>query len=127
MIEVKAELASDEWIGLAGAWLSEQLAARAEAVDGVRFSLCEVFTDPPAHLDDGTGKAAWWLAISGASVEVGRGDRTDLEHRAEVDYTTSLPHARRVYDLDMPMPPAIPAVLHEVLLGLHNYLAPRTA
>lgn len=144
----RVELGSPEWIALAGQYLTERVGTLPEDPD-VTFSLCEVFTDPPAHLDDGGGEVAWWLSISGRTASFGTGRRDDVDHVAEVDYQTCLPYARLVYDLEDPEIASmlqqraeareaaaaedgrqlvvVPPELTDLLRGLHNALAPRTA
>ena len=140
----KVELASPQWLKLAEGYLQEAIPALGDAVAGVRFSMCEVFTDAPAHLADADGKAAWWFAIEGSSVTVGRGARDDVDIRGEVDYAATLPNARLVYDEAVLAeraaarkaaapegPPnafdALPAAVRSCLTDLHNFLAPQTA
>ena len=140
----KVELASPEWLDLAERYLRKSIPALGDAVADVAFSMCEVFTDAPAHLADEEGRAAWWFAIDGAAVSVGRGARDDVDIRGEVDYAATLPNARLVYDEAMleeraaarkaaasDGPPnafdALPAEVRACLTGLHNFLAPQTA
>ncbi|HEX9888220.1 MAG TPA: hypothetical protein VGA69_01980 [Nitriliruptorales bacterium] len=147
MQTTKVDLGSPEWIALAGEYLIEQVGTLAPDLDA-DFSLCEVFTSPPAHLDDGSGEVAWWLAIQGCNASFGAGRRDDIDRVAEVDYEQTLPYARLVYDLDDPEiaqmlrdraeanraaaaaegrePLELPEELGTLLRGLHNYLAPRT-
>ena len=139
----KVELASDGWVELAKGYL-EQVAVGLEP--DVAFSMTEVFTSPPVNLDDGQGRAAWWFAINGSQVDVGRGDRDDVDIRIEVEYDDALPRARMVYDASNAHVaraaaearaaeiraagkdvPTIPPALMIPLRDLHNYLAVRTA
>ena len=117
----RVELGSAAWVALATTLLRERLSAAGPLGD-VDFSLCEVFTDPPPHLDQGDGAVAWWLAIRGDEVTSGYGRRDDVDKLVEADYATVLPRARSQHTVD---PEAAP--LTQVLVGLHNDLAPLTA
>jgi hypothetical protein len=142
----KVELGSQEWLALAESFLAEHIPALGAVVAGVSFSMCEAFSHAPAHLADDEGRAAWWFAIAGPSVTVGRGARDDVDVRVDVDYEQVLPSARQVNDVDAPVDPeravarraalgdraadawdALPAEVRACLTGLHNFLAPRTA
>lgn len=122
MDSVRVELASREWIALARDYLSQ----RVGHLDGVAFSVCEVFTDPPMHLADGAGRAAWWLSITAKGVEAGAGERADADLLVEVPYEQALRSARRTYDPDGPCPPSVPGDVWRALVEMHNHLAPRT-
>ena len=94
----KAEFAGREWVALAREYLEKRVAQAGDKLDGVDFALCEVFTDPPAHLLRGDdNRVAWWVRISGSNVEVG--DREiDIERKLTVDYQEVLPFAKTVYE-----------------------------
>ncbi|HEX2038218.1 MAG TPA: hypothetical protein VHF47_00635 [Acidimicrobiales bacterium] len=149
MEQPKVELAGDAWVDLARSYLEERVGSLGDALHDVDFSLCEVFRNPPPHLDDGSGRLAWWFRIHGSTAEVGRGDRADVDGRYEVDYHEVLPRARLVYDLGDPSiaemlrrqaeddrrareaagkpPLELSPAVRKLLLDLHNFLAVRTA
>jgi hypothetical protein len=139
----KVDLAGPEWLELVAGYLTVTVPALGDAVTGVSFSMCEVFTGAPVDIADEQGRAAWWFQIEGPKVTVGRGARDDVDIRAEADYAATLPNARLVYDDAMLEEraaarkaaeegpanafDALPADVRACLTGLHNFLAPRTA
>ena len=96
----KVEFAGKEWVALAKEFLDKQMAATGDSLKGIDFALCEVFTDPPAHLLRGDdNRVAWWFHIKDGEVEVG--DREiDIERKATLDYSETLPAAKTVYEGD---------------------------
>ena len=71
-------------------------AAGAEMTD-VRWSVCEVFTDVPAHLaQTSEGKAAWHCRVRGREIDFGLGEIDDAELKIVADYATALPLAHAV-------------------------------
>jgi hypothetical protein len=71
------------------------VAALEPALDGVRFGICEVYSDAPPHVaSDGT-TVSWYFVIDGCTVEVGRGVRTDVDHTIRADYTVAIPYAKQ--------------------------------
>jgi hypothetical protein len=90
----KVQFASDDWIARARAELEDLVAAHGEP--GVRFCLCEVFTDCPAEIDP-SGTLAWYFAIDGKSVTVAKGEVDDADLKLWVGYQAILPQARLVY------------------------------
>jgi hypothetical protein len=136
----KVELGSPEWLEIAREFLTARAAQLGEQLDGVNFAICEVLTDPPAHLANGApNQVAWQFRFDGPRVDVRFGDATDVDFRQVADYQTILPFARIVYS-DNPEElaasrerrkgkeaPALPAVLAPTLLDMHDHLARRTA
>lgn len=90
----KVIFASADWIERARHELTDLVAAYGEP--GVRFSLCEVFTDVPDAVDP-TGTFAWYFYIDGKSVTVGVGEVDDADVKIRTDYQGVLPQARTVY------------------------------
>ena len=90
----KVIFASSAWIDRARAELEDLVSAHGEP--GVRFCLCEVFTDCPADVDP-SGTLAWHFAIDGKSVHVAVGEVDDADLKIWVDYQAILPQARLVY------------------------------
>ena len=65
---------------------------------GARFSLCEEFTDPPAHLNwGGSATIGWYLRIRNGLIETGAGV-IEADRQILMDYATVLPFARTVID-----------------------------
>ncbi len=136
----KVELGSTEWLQAAREYLESRIAELGDALNGVKFSLCEVLTDPPAHLlHDGATQLAWQFRFDGKSVAVLPGDSADVDYRQVADYQSILPMARIVYSEDPAAlaasrerrkddnAPALPMVLAPTLLAMHDHLARLTA
>jgi hypothetical protein len=83
---------SEDWMSLLRRTLVELTAEAGEALDGVDFSICEVFTDAPP---DG-GERVWAARIKGTDVEF-------FDHAIEADFNVCgdfaaiLPIARVIY------------------------------
>jgi hypothetical protein len=90
----KVIFASSEWIDRARAELEDLVATHGEP--GVRFCLCEVFTDTPTSVDP-SGTLAWHFYIDGKSVTVAVGEVDDADVKIRVDYQKILPAARLYY------------------------------
>lgn len=92
----KIEFASPEWLTAL-----ENLVRvyTARAGDDVELSLCEVFTDVPAHLDrNGDGTIAWYCRIKGGEVEFAEGEIAEADIKTVTDYQFILPFARMKID-----------------------------
>ena len=132
------ELASPEWVELARTFLTDAVPEMATSAPDVAFSICESFTNPPRHLDDGHNRSAWWFKIDGPHVEVEAGARTDLLIYYEAPYAEALPRARTTLpeptletleSASSPLDPRLsaqPLQLLQMLTRLHNFLADRT-
>ena len=59
----KYEFGSEAWVSLARDYL---VAAVGDAdLEGIRFSFCEVYTDPPAYLlEPGESTTGWYVSIA---------------------------------------------------------------
>jgi len=55
------------------------------------MSICEVFTNAPAHLADETGKITWSCVIDAGVVDFRPADRDDVRFKVTVDYPAVLP------------------------------------
>ncbi|MBS0421064.1 MAG: hypothetical protein JSR66_25365 [Proteobacteria bacterium] len=135
----KFELFSPEWIQFAKRHLEQRVAEAGERLEGIRFEICEVLTDPPAHLArGGSNRLSWNLVFNGPTVQVSMGE-IDCALKIVGDYQKVLPSARTLYG-DSPEAlaanrerltrlgvPAIPGPLRPVLLDLHDVMARRTA
>lgn len=87
------EFVGPAWIGMARERITAALAG--EDLDGVTFSLCEEFTDPPSHLRrPGAGTIGFCLRIAGGRVEVDDRPGTDVDLRVVSDYADALAVAR---------------------------------
>jgi hypothetical protein len=130
------EFASPEWIAEAAAYLPGAVAAIPQDLDGITFSLCEIYTDPPSHLADGADRIGWSMQIDGRDVKVLPGVRDDAEQKIVVDYGTCIPLAKAPYKEvdhapgkvlpDSEGPPRVPGVLVPTLVRFHNHMARHT-
>jgi len=88
----KVEFASPEWFA-ALRTMFEAYAAGAPA--GLDFSVCEVFTGVPAHLDkDGSGVIAWHCRITPGRFDFAYGVSDAVDMKTVTDYQFILPFAR---------------------------------
>lgn len=95
----KIELASPEWF----AALKGHIARFVATPNGqkTRWSVCEVFTGVPSHLDkDGTGVIAWHCKIADGTLTFAFGEADDVEMKTTTDYDFILPMARLVIGPD---------------------------
>lgn len=93
----KIELSSDEWL----AELKAHIERFLETPSGraAEFSLCEVFTDVPKHLDKhGTGVLAWHARMSGGKLHFAEGEVSDVDMKTTTDYAFIVPFARLKLD-----------------------------
>ena len=133
----KVDFASAAWIVAARSVLEDLVRTHGEP--GKRFSVCEVFTDAPAHVAP-AGVAAWHFRIDGGRVEVGAGAADGVDVTIRADYASTLPSARLVYTPEVlearakaPPPENPPSIEGDMskappyLIELHNRLAVITA
>jgi hypothetical protein len=139
------ELASPEWLHAIAGELER--AIRGLDLGGKTYTVCEEFTDPPAHLvPAGATSLAWYFRVTDDKVEVGAGVVVDADLRTTVDYAATLPVARLVYgstpeamaEAQLARDAAratgtrigdeadLPPQLLERLIGVHNAMAVRT-
>ena len=90
-MEQRVEFAGEEWFAELRRLLDIYVAAEPR---DLRFSLCEVFTDVPAHLDrTGDGQVAWHCRISDGKPNFAFGE-IEADAKTVVDYQWVLPLAR---------------------------------
>lgn len=95
---LKVEFGSEAWIDYARRYLEENVGALGDSAKGVRYAVCEVFTGAPEAVAlPGTDRFAWYLVVDDGRVEVGRGERDDVDRKAMVDYAVALPIVRTVF------------------------------
>jgi hypothetical protein len=137
----KHEFMSAGWIAMAREQITRALAATD--LQGVDFTLCEEFTNAPAHLgQNGDGTVGFCLRIADGAVEVTDRPSADADLRLISDYAEALPIARAT-----DARAADPALMQERIaagkltvigsaagapaalaaLNIHQLLAPRTA
>jgi hypothetical protein len=93
----KVEFASDAWLEAAERVLKRAVAAAGEAIAGQRLTVCETFTDPPAHLRAaGVNEVAWSFAIDNGAVRVSKGAASGADYSVRADYHATLPGARTI-------------------------------
>jgi hypothetical protein len=120
----KQEFCSDAWIDEVERILSELVADAGESLRGRKITVCEVFTDPPAHLlRPGEDRVYWYCEVEEGRAHVAREDRP-ADYRVVVDYQATLPGARSLHDTPRGDPNNPLAVL---FFHLHNRLAVITA
>lgn len=93
----KVEFGSPAWIDLARQFLEETIPPLGEALDGIEFTICEVFTNAPRHIAGDDGRVAWHVVIDGPTVKVGDGKIENADYFSKSDYQSVLPIARTVY------------------------------
>ncbi len=69
----RAEMGSDKWLGLVRDHLRRRIAEADERIGDARFSLCEIMTEPPAHLRASGGVLAWRARLEGRELTVEHG------------------------------------------------------
>jgi hypothetical protein len=142
----RVEFASPDWLAAARAFIEPRVAAHAAQLRGLRFGVCEVYTDPPPHLGFG-GDAAFHFRIDDGELVIGVGEIDDVDMKVRADYTKAGPAvtavweqdpARRarvlrelghreggdVFEIKGGLDPSSPAMA--VLGGLHDHMARRT-
>jgi hypothetical protein len=96
------EFGSDAWIDSARKVI-ERIVAEApdDQVTGVRFAICEVYTDVPEHIEpDADGRRAWHLRIRGREAELRPGEIEDADLKIVGEYAAILPISRLHYRND---------------------------
>ena len=144
-MEEKLEFGSVAWIE--ELWRGFAAAVASAGGDGAAapFSLCEIYTDVPAHLQpDADGRVAWHCRVVDGRVSCGMGALPDADVVITIDYATALPDAQTVYGGDKEKIAAGDARRREArragklsvagkgnpaptyLAGLHDHIAART-
>jgi hypothetical protein len=136
----KVEFASPEWLETLRGMIERYMAL---APPDLALSICEVFTDVPAHLDkNGDGVIAWHCRIKNGKLDFRDGAIDDADIKTVADYAFILPFARvKIEPGDMAEYQAQQAegarlgkVVHEgdrskvppAFYGMHNELADLT-
>ena len=142
----KHPFCSEEWVGVARAYVEGQCQGRDLA--GIRLRFCEKFTDAPASLaSEPGGVTGWYIRIEDGQVDVGHGLLADADLTITADYATVVPLARTVFEGNPEGTQAAEKAVAEAteqgkmkregdesamaatpfLAGLHDALAKRTA
>jgi hypothetical protein len=88
---MKYEFASPTWLAAIHGIISERAAWLMKETPELRMSICEVFTDAPAHLANEGGKIVWSCVIEGGVVDFRLTERDDVRFKVTVDYEAVLP------------------------------------
>ena len=88
---MKYEFASREWCAALHGLIAERAAWEVKTKPNLAMSICEVFTDAPAHLADAGGKVAWSCVIEDGKVDFQTCERDDVKFKVFGDYTAILP------------------------------------
>lgn len=95
---MKYQFGSPEWL----AFLHGILRERAESIGAggveVRFSMCEVFTDPPPAIANDRDRLVWSCVIEKGEVDFRLSERDDVYLKVVADYEACLPICR--YDTE---------------------------
>ena len=91
----KYEFGSRGWFEALRAAIERTAREAGPEIEGLRWTICEVFLDVPTHLaQTSDGKAAWHARVRGREVEFGLGEIDDADLKIVTDYATALPLAR---------------------------------
>tara|TARA_A100001037_G_scaffold304739_1_gene342557 strand:+ start:7815 stop:8222 length:408 start_codon:yes stop_codon:yes gene_type:complete len=90
----KLIFASKEWIDRARMELKDLVGLYGE--EGIKFSLCEVFTDAPKTINP-SGTVSWYFCIDGKTVTVATGVYDSANIMIRTDYQKVLAQARTIY------------------------------
>jgi hypothetical protein len=95
-VDQRCEFLSAAWIDAAAAYLEQAVRNRADLKD-VRFSLCEVFTDPPAALCRNGDAVAWHFRVSGCRAIAAAGVLDDADVTVRARYQVALGYAQVIH------------------------------
>jgi hypothetical protein len=91
----KHEFASPAWFEALHDAIQRLAQAAGSGLDGVRWTVCEVFTDVPEHIAQTPDRrAAWHCRVRGQEIAFGLGEIDDADFKVIADYQTVLPLAR---------------------------------
>lgn len=96
----RMEFASDAWVAHAREFLQKRVDEAGDALDKAKFSICEAFTDAPAHLGRPGNVAAWHAIIEGRNLTVGAGEIPEADMMIRGDYHAVAEIGRLVYGTD---------------------------
>jgi len=86
--------ASPGWMAFMHGLVTERVRRfQTEALD-ISWSLCEVFTDPPADLSPDGSPLAWHCIVRDGEVTFGEGERDDVDVKIVIDYEAVVPLGR---------------------------------
>lgn len=133
----RMEFASDAWLEMADRLLRVLVSEQGEALGGESVAICQILTDPPAHLAGGSAELTWSLIIDGTKTKVVKGAVPNPDYIERAAFADIQKNARIFYDQPPLIFPkktvergsldAVRNVLGQLLLKFHNELALRTA
>ncbi len=88
---MKYEFASPAWLAAIHGIISERAARLMRETPDLRMSICEVFTDAPAHLANAGGRIVWSCVIDSGVVDFRLAERDDVRFKVTIDYAAVLP------------------------------------
>jgi hypothetical protein len=91
---VSYEFASPGWKAFMHGMITANVVRLGADAADLRWSICEVFTDPPAHLSPSGAPIAWFCKVSGDRVTFGEGEIDDVDVKVIADYAAVLPLGR---------------------------------
>jgi len=101
--EVRSQFASDEWLialeRTIDACIAE--ARSADQLEGVTFSLCEVYESVPPEVNS-TGRVVWSLVLDGGEAKFSRTELDEADLKVVADYEVLEPVVRVVFDQGPP-------------------------
>jgi hypothetical protein len=96
-MDEKCEFASPQWIDLALKIAKKLVLEAGDDGKGVKFSICETYTDAPFHLAQKDGKISWYFRINGRNIETGAEERDEVDYKIIIDYEINKKISKLVY------------------------------
>ena len=91
---MKYRFASPGWMAFMHGMMVERAARLFTEAPEVGWSICEVFTDPPAELSPDGRPIAWHAIVRDGQVRFAATESDDVEFKVVVDYAAVLPLGR---------------------------------
>jgi hypothetical protein len=91
---MKLEFASPAWMAFMYGLIVERVDVLRGAHPDISWSICEVFTDPPASLSKDGAPLAWHCVVEKGRVVFEASESDDVEYKVTADYQAVLPLAR---------------------------------
>jgi hypothetical protein len=91
---MKYEFASPGWMAFMHGMIAERVAQLGEAATTLNWSICEVFTNPPASLSSSGAPLAWRCVVRGGEVSFAAEESDDVDVKVVVDYAAVVPLGR---------------------------------
>ena len=91
---MKYVFGSPGWMAFMHGMIVERASRLAQTDPAIGWSICEVFTDPPADLSPNGAPIAWHAVVRNGEVRFGATEIDDVEVKIVVDYSGVLPLGR---------------------------------